>query len=667
MNTKFGVHHPSDYYWKPENLIEFCEDLVRHGVSWYTLWANDLHLLEFCKALVDHGIEIVYRPGLMRIPSPLHGDILGEYRRVGAKYCQFYNEPNLFDEWKDSHRPISPEEFARLWEPRCRGLKDLGFIPVIPPLSPGGNIYHPNFFRRMVNYWKANTDVDELLSGCVLGIHNRPTRNPPDSEDVCSFNGYKWYRETMQQLLGYSLPMVAPEAGYQPEDMELPGGGYGWETWQNWNLELIRRFRPDHPKYVGDDFLAHIFWILQDPGSTWDHCGLKENWFFNNDTGQGRETNLWKALEAEDWGSVPAPPPAPPPPPPPLPPPPEGDVQLVGLSEEMKDYLVIKPAPQPSEPYWKIIRIAVDPSLDKMSAFADTITRDVAVRFYWADGESVQEQKLDGYAPLPKSAQMPMFNAWGSYGAEVYEENSEAVEGFGLYGDNLELTYTAHHPVMLTFVWVGSEAPPEPPDPPEPVPPSEDDYRLVLRLKQAPGFQDRRGEIEALAGTDMAGLERTAKRDLDGNPLFHWTEYIVIHHSGNPLVPQTPMSIARQALDAGKKTIAYNFVIDRDAVIHFTARLVWTLDHTAGFDEKSLGVCVIGDYTVEEYTQAQLEAVRFVVAGLLEFFGQGWGQQRLVGVVAHRDLKGNSTACPGNIWPADLWEGAPWPRLSGPV
>lgn len=301
MTTRFGVHLPSNYYWVPDNYIAFCEDLKRHGVSAVLGWWNDLHQLEFAKALLDHGIEVIYRPGLCRIPSRVLGGIQERYRRVGVKYCQWENEPNLKGEWKEWPGPSAPEKFADHYQHPIRALKSLGFTPVLAPLSPGGHIFHRDFFNRWMACWGRLGIRYELLDGCVLGIHNRPITNPPHSDDPCSFNEYRWYRQRTKYWFSESLPMIATEAGYEPSWCKDPGGSYNWGKWVGWNWDLIRRFRRDHTEYVGDDFLYHIFWLLDDLNGTWDECSLINNYRYSLDHYGDRTTELWKRLEREDW------------------------------------------------------------------------------------------------------------------------------------------------------------------------------------------------------------------------------------------------------------------------------------------------------------------------------------------------------------------------------
>lgn len=656
MDTRFGVHHPSDYYWNPPNLIQFCEDLKRHGVSWYTLWANDLHQVELAKALIDHNIEVIYRPGQNLIPSQFIGGIYEQYRHARVKYCQFFNEPNLRGEWKNP-KDMNPERFAEIWASRCQALKCLGFIPVVPPLSPGGDHWHPDFFHRMMNWWKREGLLPDLLRGCVLGIHNRPTLNPPDDPGVCAFDGYKHYRQWMLDIMGFSLDMVAPEAGYQPEDMN-----HDWEKWKNWNLELIRRFRPGHPKYVGDDFLAHCFWIYHDTGSIWDRCGLVENWYYAQDHGGDRVTNLWRALEHEDWDEIPDPEPEPEP----IPEPEPMDIEFVGLSEEMIERLTLNGPEDPEQPYWKIVKIEVQPHTNNQSAYAIFTDYMEYAEFFWGSGQHEDLGKADPLAPEGArqwAASMPMFAPWGSYGVRL-GGNSESLSGFGLYGEDLDMGRTTHRPVLVYFKQV---QPDEPKPEPEPPPAA---YTLKRRLEQAPyGFEDLRFETESLS--DMPTVKQQSldagRIDDGGNPQFGNLRHIVLHHLGGTYYGA--LELAEWEIQNNKEidhaTCPYHFIIEKDGAIKWMVAIKYYTRHAAGANQHGIGIAFEDDAA-----EAQMEAGRFLIASLYEFFGaKGWGSFRLTGLFPHSQLgyvndQGQlwHTSCPGKVWPKILWSGE-WPKL----
>jgi len=650
MDTRFGIHTPSDYNWVPSNLIEWCEDAKRHGVNLVTGWWNCQVQVEFAKALTDHGIRIIYRPGQNLIPSQFIGGDLEKYREAGAEFCQFYNEPNLFGEWKDEKK-ASPEYFAELWAARCQSLKSIGFTPVVPPLSPGGNLYHRDFFHRMMNWWKNQGMLPDLLRGCVLGIHNRPITNPPDDDGDCSFNEYKRYRQWMQEIMGFTLPMVAPEAGYEPQWV-----GYDWERWKDWNMELIRRFQPAHPKYVGADFLGSCFWICDDLNSTWDHCSLVNNWRYGQDHGGDRTTNLWRALEAEDWGTAP---PVPPPTPPPTPTPPL-EVKMKGYLKDgtqvdpttlLKSYSVtIEPCTGAG---FRVVEVrerceAANCDVWVKGAGAEPLVGK-SVRWGWP-GEEV-DQETDPYGrvgfAMAASAKYDPAVGGGPHWTAV-AGNSETIRGIGM------IMGTVHCTLNFVFQYLeGTPAPQPEPEPPTPEPgPDDDPYLLKKRLERdAPyGFEDLRAEIRKFS--DVPKLDASARRDAQGNPLFHLIEFVVIHHSGYDK-PHTPLSTAKQAVAEGEPTIEYQFCI-QEGKLFWTGPVVWVTNHTYQFNSRSIGVCVLGNYETKEPDPRDLETLRFFIAAFEEFMAGDWGKSCPVGLVPHRYVVKNATACPGKIWPKIL-------------
>jgi len=256
---------------------------------------------QLIEALIDHGIEVVYRPGLMRIPTQIPGGVVERYRDVGVRKIQYYNESNLQNEWNVWPGRYAPERFAEHYQHKIRALKSLGFTPVLAPLSPGGHILHSDFFARWMNRWVELGVHRELLKGCILGIHNRPITNDPYSNAICSFNEYKRWRIAIARYIPGGLPMIACEAGYEPSWVKDPTGAYNWIRWTHWNQVLISFFRKTSGFYVGDDFLYHIFWILDDLNGTWDECSLINNYRYSLDHGGKRTTALWDSFKDLDW------------------------------------------------------------------------------------------------------------------------------------------------------------------------------------------------------------------------------------------------------------------------------------------------------------------------------------------------------------------------------
>jgi hypothetical protein len=146
-------------------------------------------------------------------------------------------------------------------------------------------------------------------------------------------------------------------------------------------------------------------------------------------------------------------------------------IEFVGLTEEMIAALSVEAPANESEAHWKVTRVEVDPSQDNMSAWC-IAPKGLEVEFFWIGGSSLGNWKEnDPYVPeqvREGAYEGPMFGTWGSYGFRVVG-NSEAIFGFGLYGDDLNPLTAGHNPVFVTFEWYeGTEPPPPPPPPPPP-------------------------------------------------------------------------------------------------------------------------------------------------------------------------------------------------------
>ena len=150
---------------------------------------------------------------------------------------------------------------------------------------------------------------------------------------------------------------------------------------------------------------------------------------------------------------------------------------------------------------------------------------------------------------------MPMFAAWGAYAVEVMG-NSERLSGFGLYGHDLELTHTAHHPVLVWFHLIQGGQPP----------PSRE-YSLKAGLTRWLGqsWVDLRDRVKSWSDWSVVKERPRSFGDI---------ETIALHHLGT--VPQTDDEeklieiVTRYHRGKGWGTIGYHFCIGKETV-YFTA------------------------------------------------------------------------------------------------
>lgn len=122
-------------------------------------------------------------------------------------------------------------------------------------------------------------------------------------------------------------------------------------------------------------------------------------------------------------------------------------------------------------------------------------------------------------------------------------------------------------------------------------------------------------------------------------------KYIVVHCSATP--PKQDIGAAeidRMHRQRGWLKIGYHFVIRRNGEIENGRPLHEPGAHVEGYNEESVGVCLVGgvDKTlvpVDNFTEEQMVTLASLVEGLLDVFP---GAR----VVGHRDFPGVKKACP---------------------
>jgi N-acetyl-anhydromuramyl-L-alanine amidase AmpD len=132
-------------------------------------------------------------------------------------------------------------------------------------------------------------------------------------------------------------------------------------------------------------------------------------------------------------------------------------------------------------------------------------------------------------------------------------------------------------------------------------------------------------------------------------------KYIVIHHSGSPW--DTPKSMDRYHRNFRhmENGLAYHFVIGngkntRDGKIYIGDRWREQLQGghlaRASLNEKSIGICLVGNFMRHEPSNSQLNSLR----NLLVYLMQECGLDKSA-VKSHQDINPKPTACPGRQFP----------------
>lgn len=126
---------------------------------------------------------------------------------------------------------------------------------------------------------------------------------------------------------------------------------------------------------------------------------------------------------------------------------------------------------------------------------------------------------------------------------------------------------------------------------------------------------------------------------------------LTIHHEGSakPNSDATPTQVAatlrliqsqhRKRMSAGD--IGYHFIIDRTGVIWQGRDWAYQGAHTSGANSNNLGVMLLGNFEIQQPTQAQLQSLHSLVASLSRKFGLNPATD----IYGHSDFC--NTACPG--------------------
>ena len=124
---------------------------------------------------------------------------------------------------------------------------------------------------------------------------------------------------------------------------------------------------------------------------------------------------------------------------------------------------------------------------------------------------------------------------------------------------------------------------------------------------------------------------------------------LVIHHSGFywSNAQDTLNEILRlHHQDRGWADVAYHFLIGKDGAIYEGRDLAVRGAHVGGFNTGSVGVCLLGDFTIETPSQAQLDATYMLNAWLASYL-------QLTHLAGHQQFS-NSTVCPGTFIESQL-------------
>jgi N-acetylmuramoyl-L-alanine amidase len=129
--------------------------------------------------------------------------------------------------------------------------------------------------------------------------------------------------------------------------------------------------------------------------------------------------------------------------------------------------------------------------------------------------------------------------------------------------------------------------------------------------------------------------------------------YLIVHQSATDRDTTTFQQIKKFHLYQGMGNIAYQYFITADGKIKRGRNELTQGTHTKAsqMNEKSLGICLAGDFNKQEPTPKQLQSLSSVLKSLVNKYSIP-----IENILAHREVAGSATECPGdslNEWLVD--------------
>lgn len=284
-DTGWGFHDSAGTGARPQDQRGFARYLRQDlGITWYKALVSGTNKVDFVQTLTEEGLEVIvrlyaYQPHPHYVVSPAE---VRAYVGAGAHYFEWGNEPNLVWEWDRA----SWDEGARV-DKVCQqflrnadAIRQGGGIPLLAALSPGGDYPHRDWYRTTFEWLRLHGHLS-VLDGAALAIHNRPLNHPLTYTDPegCFFLDYEWIDDLVRAYVGYSLPLLGTEGGYEPgwdQDARFPA--IDLVRHAAYNVELLRSFGPHGGQRWRDALFCVCMWLVDSFG----HADFAEAAWHNN-------------------------------------------------------------------------------------------------------------------------------------------------------------------------------------------------------------------------------------------------------------------------------------------------------------------------------------------------------------------------------------------------
>jgi hypothetical protein len=248
-----------------------------NGLDDYDLYANDY----LVQQLTRHNVEPVLRVEARVGPLDLRRlrNLVTHYWRLGVRYFQVFNEPNLDREW-GAGLPHTPARFVQYWLPAARVVVQQGGYVGLAPMSPGGDYSDHEFLRGSLATLVAGKEY-AVLNRTWISVHNYTSGSPADFiGDVRGFGRYRRYAAISRAVLGAVLPMLGTEGGGTPPAQSLHRGndlwpGVSWAVQGGW-IRAAYRFMSHSEPY----FFCYSPWLIGNKvGGGHDERWESASWF----------------------------------------------------------------------------------------------------------------------------------------------------------------------------------------------------------------------------------------------------------------------------------------------------------------------------------------------------------------------------------------------------
>jgi hypothetical protein len=290
--SRYGFYYfPDTMHYRENDLHTWIPELHALGASWLTLLTpTDRAIPEtFIRQIIGAGIEPVLHMPLSTTVSGKSdelGMLFNAYAHWGVKYITLFDRPNQLKNWSPANWAQNNlvERFLDIFIPIAEQARNVGLIPVFPPLEPGGDYWDTAFLFAALQglqrrgqqelldqlvlsayAWSGNRSPNWGAGGPERWPRTRPYATPQNSEDHLGFRIFDWYLAVSQAALGVTRPIILLGAGSRIGDQldpRSPAVDVHAHTWQNMTLVRLMSGRSQEYDPVPPEVLTCNFWLL---------------------------------------------------------------------------------------------------------------------------------------------------------------------------------------------------------------------------------------------------------------------------------------------------------------------------------------------------------------------------------------------------------------------